>query len=337
MLKQCTHSNKLRIGFIGLGGHAWENLLPALATTDDLELTAISSRTPDKIQRFSRRFKPQLTTDIWQDLLDTSRIDAIVISASPQLHYEVTKECLKRNIHCFIEKPPTQNLEQLQELLEIKKTSQSKTFVGYNFTYSDAYTKLTKLLGGSSIRIGKFRFIVGKLNQPTDGFKTVLESCLYKMLIHPMHTLIDTFGPVARFEILEQTLNNNKFAMQVGFTFASGAVASLDWGNYSNRFECKFELTNQNGETGMLDNMGHYEVWNAEKQHFDSQVFKHKERLVFDNSPLLGGFERTGYQREFELWRDAIQNSELSQNELEKSLEIYRIIEEIKIKSTIPF
>jgi hypothetical protein len=125
--------------------------------------------------------------------------------------------------------------------------------------------------------------------------------------------------------------------MQVLFTFKNGSKAVLDWGNYSNRFECRFELTNQTGETGILDNMGNYELWNMQSHSFDSTIFKGKERLVFDNSPLLGGFERTGYQREFELFVKAILENSTSDCELEESLEVYRAIKEVKEKSKIGF
>jgi predicted dehydrogenase len=299
MLTTFTPTKTLRVGYIGLGDHAFENLLPAILLTPGLELTIISSRTPEKLVEFGNRFKPKMVTTDWHEVIDKNLVDLVVVSASPQLHYEVAKECLIAGIHCFIEKPPTQNLAQLQELIKLKENTNLKTFVGYNFTFSDAYQKLSKALNNSPVTLAKFRFIVGKLNSPTDGFNTVLESCLYKMFIHPMHTLTKNFGKFETLELFEQVFEDNKFSMQVYFTFESGAKAVLDWGNYSNRFECKFELTNQIGETGVLDNLGNYELWGLKNYSYDKTIFKSKERLVFDTSPLLGGFERTGYQRKW--------------------------------------
>ena len=332
-----TPTKTLRVGYIGLGDDAFENLLPAILLTPNLELIIINSRTPEKLSQFGARFKPKMVTTDWHEVIDKNLVDLVVVSASPQLHYEVAKECIIKDIHCFIEKPPTQNLAQLRELIELKQNTSLKTFVGYNFTFSDAYQKLQTALNSSPIMLAKFRFIVGKLNSPTDGFDTVLESCLYKMFIHPMHTLTKNFGRFTALEVFEQTFEDNKFSMQVYFSFENGAKAVLDWGNYSNRFECKFELTNQNGRTGVLDNLGNYELWGLKNYSYDKKIFKSKERLVFDNSPLLGGFERTGYQREMELIRDAIFNNTKSECELDDSLEVYRAIEMVKTKSTIRF
>jgi phthalate 4,5-cis-dihydrodiol dehydrogenase len=329
-------TNNLRIGVIGLGDHAFEQLLPALKITSGLKLTTLSSRTPKKLQTFAQKFQPDFTTSNWRDLIDPGLIDGVIVSAPPQIHYEVAKKCIESGIHCFIEKPPTQNITQLKELVDLTINGKVKTFVGFNFSFSDAYTKLTQILSTHPLKLGKFRFITAKPDSPVDGFATVLESGLYKMFIHPAHTLYHTFGAVEDLDILETVLDKNRFSMVVNFRFKNEARAILDWGNYGNRFECKFELVNQAGETGVLDNMGNYEFWNLQKHVFDKSL-KGKERLIYDNSPLIGGYERTGYQRELELWRNAIIQDSKSPSDLTDALEIYKIIEMVKAKSEIGF
>jgi hypothetical protein len=182
--------------------------------------------------------------------------------------------------------------------------------------------------------LAKYRFLTAKPNQASDGFESLLETYLYKMFIHPAHTMINTLGEVADISLLETLLDKNRFAMNINLNFTSGAIGVIELGNYSNRFECKFELTNQSGETGVLDNMGRFELYNLQKHQFDNN-FKGKEKLVFDYSPILGGFERTGYQREFELWQKAIQNNQPSPSELEKALPVYNLIEKVKSESRI--
>jgi predicted dehydrogenase len=337
MLNNYTPKNILRVGYIGLGNHALENLLPSILLTPQLQLQIISTRDENKLNLFATKFNPKLITTNWKSVINPELVDLVVVSAIPQIHYEVAKKCLESNIHIFIEKPPTQNLSQLQDLLSLKKETNVKTFVGYNFSFSDSYNKLLEVVSKNTLKLAKFRFIAGKMNMPMDGFTTVLESCLYKLFIHPVHTLFKTFGSYETLEISEQIFDENKFSMQVYFTFKNGETALIDWGNYSNRFECKFELTNQFGETGILDNMGKFEFWNMKNYTFDNHLFKNKERLVFDNSPLLGGYQRTGYQREFELFATAIIENKQSACELEQSLEVYRAIEEILYKSQIGF
>lgn len=336
---QPFQSKLIRVGFIGLGDHADEQLLPSLASTPNTELTIISSRTASKLELFGQKFKPKYTTQNWEEVIDPNLIDAVIVCSKPKIHYEVAKKCLENRIHIFIEKPPAENLTQLQELIELKKKTNCKTFVGYNFTFSDAFEKLQKPLASSPIKLAKFRFLVGKLNQPVDGFETVLESNLYKIFIHPMHTLISTFGPYTRLQLFEQILTDNKFSMQIVFEFGGG-LAILDWGNYSNRFECRFELTNENCETGILDNLNHLEFWNLQDHKRNpnfAREFKSKEKTVWDYSPLSGGFERTGYQFELKNFFESITQNKPTNCELEQSLEVYKAILEIKSKSKIDF
>ena len=101
---QLKHS--FRVGFIGLGNHADEQLLPALATIPNVELTAITSRNPEKLAKFANKFKPKFTSLDWEELINPEIIDAIIVSSSPELHYKVCKKALENNLHIFIEKPP---------------------------------------------------------------------------------------------------------------------------------------------------------------------------------------------------------------------------------------
>lgn len=257
-----------------------------------------------------------------------------------------------------------------------------------------------KTLKKAPIKHSRFRFLTAKPTSPCDGFETVLESGLYKMFIHPMHTLLQTFGKVKSFHILNTQFypqlydihyksnlqilekengedrytknNETRFLMTIAFEFENGSSAILEWGNVSNRFECCFELINELCQSVVLDNMGKYEIWNLPEYDFleeefleeenlknselepenkdgndsesilgnvsknnhqnKSQTFskitKNKERIVFENSPFMGGFERTGYQVELEFWRDSILRKKNCTG-LEDSLEIYLIIRDI--------
>jgi predicted dehydrogenase len=330
MLTPYQPTNLIRVGVIGLGQHADEQLLPALKLTPGLELTLLVSRTAKKLQDFAHRYQPKYCTDTWQELLEQHTVDALIISSDPQLHYEVTKTALPKNLHLFIEKPPAPTWETLQELLKLKQTSTSKTFVGYNFTYSDAMHTLRSTLSNAPIQLAKFRFLSAKPLEPTYGFKTVLESALYGMFIHPMHTLYDLFGPVETVETLYREFDDRRFSMINTFRFQNGGQASLDWGNYGNHFEPTFELVNKIGEIGILEGLNRFEFRNLHNHSLDPKLFKGKETVQYEYSPLVGGYERTGYKRQFELWRDSIIHQTESPSDLHHSLEIYRVIEKIK-------
>lgn len=325
---QKFNSKKLiRVGFIGLGDHAMEQLFPSLITIPSVELTIISSRNPDKLELFANKFKPKFTTENWEEVIDPNLVDAIIVSASPGLHYQVTKKCLEKRIHVFVEKPPTQNLSQLQELIELQKKTNCKTFVGYNFTHSAAFGKMQQVLG-PNIKFFRSKFISSRPKSFNYHYQSVLEYGLFSMLIHPLDTLIQTLGKVKKHNFQLTWIDSVNFTM-INFFQCQKGNGVIEWGNYSNRFECDFELVNEQNEVGRCQNLWNLEFFNLQETKLTNN-FKNKETLNYHFSPLTGGFERTGYTWELANFFEAIEQNQPSKSELEQSLEIYRVLEEIQ-------
>jgi len=394
-------NQKVRIGFVGLGDHADEMLLPSILLCPKMSLCAISSRNYDKLEDFGYRYNVPKSGrfENWEKLVLSPNIDAIIVSASPELHHQVAKLALQNGKHIFIEKPPTRNTTELIELIELQKTSNLKTFVGYNFTFSKSFGKLGQVLNNSPIKFFRSRFVSSRPQKVNYHFQNILEYGAFSMLIHPLATLIETMGNIQKHDFLltnfdhkkentnqtenqitnqitnqnlenkektrnqtekqnleesekeklteilpkngvengvenkkeEENLQENRFAMTNFFQCEKGN-AVIEWGNYANRFECSFELTNEMCETGKLDNLNHLEFWNLESHNFGKD-FKGKERLVFDNSPLLGGFANAGYSSEMDNFASSILENVETKSEIKKSLEIYRVLDEILAKA----
>lgn len=340
-------SKPVQVGFIGLGDHGDEQLLPSLMTIPNVELTAITSRNPEKLELFANKFKPKFTSLNWEELINPEIIDAVIVSASPELHYQVAKKCLENGIHIFIEKPPTQNLEQLQELIELKQKTNCKTFVGYNFTFSQAFEKLQKPLG--QIKFFRSKFMSSRPKNLNYHYGSVLEYALFSMLIHPLATLIDTLGKVQKHDFQLTKFDKTNFQMTNFFQCESGN-GLIEWGNYSNRFECDFELIDEFGQTGICR-----DLWNLEfdlksknvenfvenskespekpKNQILNQTFKNKQTTNYHFSPLSGGFGRTGYENELLDFFLSIEQNKSTESEVFESLEIYRVLEEVLEKS----
>ncbi|MDR1942512.1 MAG: Gfo/Idh/MocA family oxidoreductase [Endomicrobium sp.] len=59
------------------------------------------------------------------------KIDAAVISAPTQFHYDIAKPLLENGIHCLVEKPFTLNIEEAQNLIEIAEKKNIVLQVGH--------------------------------------------------------------------------------------------------------------------------------------------------------------------------------------------------------------
>jgi predicted dehydrogenase len=87
----------------------------------------------------------------YRDLLETTELDAVVISAPISLHHEMTLAALRRDIFVFLEKPPVPLLSQLEDLIAADRNG--RVMVAFQNIYSDLIGDLkTALVEG---RIGR--------------------------------------------------------------------------------------------------------------------------------------------------------------------------------------
>ena len=97
----------------------------------------------------------------FQDILNDSAIDGIVIASPIGTHFEYALKSLKSKKHVFIEKPISTTKKQGQTLLAIARKNNLEIFVGHIFLYHPVLSKLKKLMKKekiSSIYLGWHRF-----------------------------------------------------------------------------------------------------------------------------------------------------------------------------------
>ena len=97
----------------------------------------------------------------FQDILNDSTIDGVVIASPIGTHFEYALKSLKSKKHVFIEKPISTTKKQGQTLLAIAKKNNLEIFVGHIFLYHPVLSKLKKLMKKekiSSIYLGWHRF-----------------------------------------------------------------------------------------------------------------------------------------------------------------------------------
>ena len=97
----------------------------------------------------------------FQDILDDSTIDGVVIASPIDTHFEYALKSLKSKKHVFIEKPISTTKKQGQTLLAIARKNNLEIFVGHIFLYHPVLSKLKKLMKKEkidSIYLGWHRF-----------------------------------------------------------------------------------------------------------------------------------------------------------------------------------
>src|SRR5688572_18663699 len=104
---------QLQIIVIGPGRHATEHLIPQIIAHPGARITGLVGRDREKLSTIAERYAVRDFSDDWGTYLRSKKIDAVVISATPQVHASLLQEIIPLGIPTYVEKPPAPNLETL--------------------------------------------------------------------------------------------------------------------------------------------------------------------------------------------------------------------------------
>lgn len=141
----------VRIGVIGIGWYAGTALIPQLRATGRVEIVAIARRSAKRLALAQQELNiPEAYTD-WRELLNKSKLDAVVISTPPNMHAEPTLAALERGLHVFVEKPMALTSSDAQCMVAAAANTERTVMVGYNARGMSSWRTIKRLLGGGAI------------------------------------------------------------------------------------------------------------------------------------------------------------------------------------------
>jgi len=108
----------LRIGIIGAGGIFRDRHLPNLQQRDDVTLVAVSNRSEASSRDVADAFGfAEIETD-WQQLINRSDLDIVMIGTWPYMHCEMTCAALEAGKHVFCQARMAMDLPEAQAMLD---------------------------------------------------------------------------------------------------------------------------------------------------------------------------------------------------------------------------
>jgi predicted dehydrogenase len=114
-----SSTNQLNVGVIGAGYWATSAHIPGIIQHESAHLRAVQSRTKRKAMQVAKDFGADFAFDNYQELVLSEGLDAVVVSSTPNMHFEQAKFSLEHGKHVLIEKPMTFTAGQAQELCDL--------------------------------------------------------------------------------------------------------------------------------------------------------------------------------------------------------------------------
>lgn len=333
MIHTLNRSNNscVSVGFIGVGEHARQILIPALSTVKSACLRVVTSRSLERAELYARQYGACYYTDSWQDAVDQALVSGIFAAGPPSLHVQVAQVCLDRGIPVFVEKPPALDSETLSRLVELEVKSSADVFVDYNMRFGATYLRSLEVLGGKEvIQCIKVRLISSRPTRLLWTCKNILESFLYAVGIHAIEMATNLCGNPRRVATDLCWLSDTIFTLNVSIGFDGGKKAILDLGNYSNRLEYSCELINTSSCVAKIVQHGEIQYTRSCSMNTNaSEMIDEKQIAQYMWPSLHGGFACSGYSVAIESFISSIRMHKPSESPLVNSVPVFKVIDEV--------
>lgn len=180
--------------FVGMGQHSLTNLYPVLHYLQ-VPLKYICVTSERKARLIERKFKGIKATTTLDDVLNDEDVKGVMVAASPSAHFSIASRVLQSGKSLFIEKPPCQSVNQLQELIAMQEDSGSLVaMVGLQQRYAPAVQLLKRRLKGERLFNYDLHYLTGTYPEG---------DALLDLYIHPLDLATWLFGKAEIVSYLE--------------------------------------------------------------------------------------------------------------------------------------
>ena len=134
----------LRIAIIGYGKIAEDQHVPSIEANPRFELAAVSSRSGQG---------PQPVFTDWREMIHkVEGLDAVAITTPPSPRYEIARECIRNDLHCLLEKPPSDGLSEIADLDLLAQTHGVSIFTTWHAQHHSTVEIAQRALAGKRIK-----------------------------------------------------------------------------------------------------------------------------------------------------------------------------------------
>lgn len=135
-------SQTLKIAVIGVG-HLGKWHADKYAASPDCKLLAVVDNNPENAEQIAQKHGARAVSD-YHDIL--SQVDAVSLTVPTSLHYKIARDILEAGIHCLIEKPITETIEEASTLIEIAQNNRLVLQVGHIVRFNSVMMDIGELL-----------------------------------------------------------------------------------------------------------------------------------------------------------------------------------------------
>ena len=126
MSYQRDFERRLEVGVVGVGSHAYRNVLPTM-TFLPVSLRAFCDVNLELARATASQYGVKATYASAREMYEKEDLDAVFLSVSPELHPGLACEAFDAGLHVWLEKPPAMRASEIGEMIRRRKDRTWKT------------------------------------------------------------------------------------------------------------------------------------------------------------------------------------------------------------------
>ncbi|MEA2078435.1 MAG: Gfo/Idh/MocA family oxidoreductase [Pseudomonadota bacterium] len=179
----------VKLAVVGVGGWG-KNLARNYFQIPDCELKYICDTDISKLEQLQTQLPGTLTCTRYEDMLEDSEIQALVIATPAPTHYKLCKAALEAGKDVYVEKPFVLDVDEAEELIRLAEQNERILMVGHLLEYHPIITKLKQMI--DTDELGNVYYIY---NQRVNlGTVRTDENALWNFAPHDISSILYLLG-----------------------------------------------------------------------------------------------------------------------------------------------
>lgn len=230
MSYQREFEKKLNVAMVGVGSHAYRNILPIL-THLPISLRAICDIDLERAEVTASQYGAKKAYKDTQEMYKNEELDAVFLCVSAQLHPQLACEAFDAGLHVWLEKPPAMRASEIEEM--IRHRGDLVSVVGFKKAFMPSTQKVIEILATEQYGPLKSVLAIYGMTIPENGEEVLRERKFVNWLAngcHPLSLMIAVGGAVLAVTVHRSASGGGVCVLE----FESGAMGNFHLANGGN-------------------------------------------------------------------------------------------------------
>lgn len=231
MSYQREFDRRLNVGLVGVGSHAYRNLLPCMNYLP-VFLRAICDINIPLAKKTAAQYGVPSCYANSADMYRNESLDAVFLCVSPVMHPGLASEALEAGIHVWMEKPPVRRASEIQGLIDRRKNR--VVVVGFKKAFMPSTQKVAEILATREFGPLRSMLVEYPMTIPDDAEAIFRDGAIPNWLrngCHPISLCLAVGGPVKTVTVHRASDGGGVCVLE----FESGAIANYHMASGRNK------------------------------------------------------------------------------------------------------